>query len=177
MTMLVTVDRYQVLTGDTASAASAVSARIEDAQGLLVDALGRPGITLDDYTETLPLSPSGAAYPGVVPVVTPPAGVDMVLGAFEGCSIDGSPFPGGYPPTTTVTYTAGWAADTVPTSVEIDLAWAAWRLLNPTAPTPPGATSIANGDASMTLAAASTGSAVDGVGWSRATLRWRRRRL
>ncbi|HEY1119889.1 MAG TPA: hypothetical protein VGE43_19395 [Acidimicrobiales bacterium] len=175
--LLLTAERYTTITGDATTAASAVSAALEDAQGLLADALGRTQITFGEVTETLPLAPSGAAYPGVLPVAAAPDGVTYRLGAFEGCPVDGGPFPDSYPYTTTVTYTAGWTDATVPTAVEIDLAWCAWRLLNPTAPTPPGATSIANGDASMSFAAPSTGSNVDGIGWSRLTLRHRRRRL
>lgn len=176
MTLLLTAERYTAITGDSTTDDTAVSARLEDAQGLLASALGRPRIDLGEVTETLPLSPRGTATPGVVPVVTPPTGVVYRLGAFEGCPLDDGPFPT-YPYTTTLTYTGGWDSDTVPVAVAIDLAWCVWRLLNPTAPTPPGATSIANGDASMSFAAPSTGSAVDGIGWSRLTLRHRRRRL
>lgn len=177
MTLLLTAERYEIITGDTTTAASAVSARLDDAQGMLAAALGRSQITLGEVTETLPLSPSGAAYPGVIPVVAAPDGVVYRLGAFEGCPVDGGPFPDSRPYSTTLTYTAGWSADTVPVPVEIDLAWCAWRLLHPTAPTPAGATAIANGDASMTFSTPSTGSVVDGIGWSRQTMAHRRRRL
>ena len=174
--LLLTAERYTAITGGTTSAASAVSARLEDAQGLLASALSRPRIDLGEVTETLPLSPRGTATPSVLPVVTPPTGVVYRLGAFEDCPPDNGPFPTS-PYTTTVTYTGGWDDTTVPVAVEIDLAWCVWRLLHPSSTTPAGATSIANGDASMSFAAPSSGSAVDGIGWSRLTLRHRRRRI
>lgn len=176
MTLIVTVERYQVITGDTPTDRAAVSALIEDAQRLLADELGRPGITLDDYTETLPLSPAGAAYPGVTPVVAAPAGIDYVLGAFEGCTVDGGPFPSRPPYTTTVTYTAGWDAATAPNCVIYDLAWAAYQLGHATPPGAGGATQVTLGDASVTYPGGAP-AGVDAVTWSDETRRYRRRRL
>lgn len=174
--LLLTVERYQVITGDTASDGEAVSARIEDAQGLLADELGRPGITLGEYTETLPLSPAGTAYPNVIPVVTPPDDIEYALGGFDGCSVDGGPFAG-RPYTTTVTYTAGWDESTVPTCVALDLAWAAYTLAHPAAPVAPGATSVALGDAQVSYGPGGAPTGSEQVSWSDETLRYRKRRL
>lgn len=175
MTLIVSVERYQVITGDTTSDGGLVSARIEDAQGLLADELARPGITLGEYTETLPLSPAGTAYPSVTPVTVPPTGVDYVLGGFDGCSIDGSPFPV-KPYTTTVTYTAGWDAATAPNCVIYDLAWAAYRLGHMTPPAAGGATQVSVGDVSVTYPEGAP-AGVDAVTWSDETKRYRRRRM
>jgi hypothetical protein len=173
---LLTPERYAVLTGDSTTAASAVSARAEDAEKLLVEHLGRP-VALQAYTETLELYPSGAAFPNVTPVTVPPEGIVYRLGAFEGCPVDGGPFPDySPPPTTTVTYTAGWDETTVPMSVELDLAWAVWALLNPTTPPPAGAKTIANGDASITYDGVS-GGGNHVIGWSTSTSAYRARRI
>ena len=90
MTALVSVDRYQLITGDTDSATAQVEAAIADAAALLADELGWPGVLLDDYTETLPLAQDPytgvlIAFPTVRPVHSEADGLtvrdDVIFGA------------------------------------------------------------------------------------------------
>jgi hypothetical protein len=176
---LLTVERYRVLTGDNDTANSAVTAAIEDAQRLLADELGRPGIEVGTYTEVLPVSRSLAVYPSVLPILTVPAGYDHYLGVVHDVTPDGAPFWDRRQPTITLTYTGGWDDTTVPEPVARDLAQAAYQILRPTTEqVPSGATSVTLGDASVTFGADGyQGGPGAGISWSAATLRHRKRRL
>lgn len=179
MTVLVSVDRYQVITGDTDSATAQVETAIGDAADLLADELGWPGVILDDYTETLPLAQDPwtgvlIAFPTVRPVHSEANGLtvrdDVVYGATPVSSV-----------ATTLTYSAGWAADgtgraKTPAGVERDVAWVAHMLLHPAdrPQVPAGASSVQLGDARVSFAApVAPGQA--GIVWSKATRAWRRR--
>lgn len=187
--VLVSVDRYQVITGDTDSATAQVETAIGDAADLLADELGWPGVILDDYTETLPLAQDPwtgvlIAFPTVRPVHSEANGLtvrdDVVYGAtpVSSPSFYGLASP---PVATTLTYSAGWAADgtgraKTPAGVERDVAWVAHMLLHPTdrLQVPAGASSVQLGDARVSFAApVAPGQA--GIVWSKATRAWRRR--
>lgn len=189
MTVLVTVERYQLVTGDTDSATARVEDAIADAADLLADALGRPTVVYGDHTETLPLHPHprtgvAQAYPNVIPVESEANGLTVSDDIIYGASPDGSPAldAWGSPPTaSTLTYTAGWSATgtgrhRTPGYVERDVAWVAHFLLHPaTQPRlPAGATSVRLGDAAVTYATPQTPGAA-GVQWSPQTKRWKRR--
>lgn len=189
MTVLVSVDRYQVITGDTDSATAQVETAIADAGRLLADDLGRPDILYGTHTETLQLWPHpqtgvAQAYPSVVPVHSESTGLEVRDDVIYGASPDSSPSLDAYgaPPTAaTLTYTAGWKADgtgraKTPGLVERDLAWCAHALLRPSATTriPAGATQVKLGDAAVTFASPQTPGAA-GIVWSKATMRWKRR--
>ena len=190
MTVLVTVERYQLLTGDTDTASARVEQALTDATGLLADALGRPSVLYGTHTESLhlyahPVTGVAMAFPNVVPVHSEANGLtvqdDVVYGASPD-SVPGSFEAFGAPPTAaTLTYTAGWKSDgtgraATPAGVESDVVWAAYRLLRPTdqVSVPVGATSVRLGDASITYATPRQ-PGVASVAWSRPTLAWRRR--
>lgn len=188
MSVLVSVDRYQVITGDTDSATAQVEAAIADAADLLADELGWPGVVLDDYTETLPLAQDPwtgmlMAFPTVRPVHSEAEGLTVRDDVVYGASPASSPFFGTSSPplATDLTYSAGWASDgtgraRTPAYVERDVAWVAHLQLHPAdrPQVPAGATSVRLGDAAITLAAPAAPGAL-GVVWSRATRAWRRR--
>lgn len=190
---LVTVARYQEITGDTTTAASAVSARIEDATDLLEAELGGRLLRSEERTEQMYRDRLGRLYPRALPITDG--------GTY---TVDGATLRGGSPlawpdiitdpfDSVAVTYTGGYvertanptAANRLPVYVEYDIAWAAYQLLHPSAATalvsiPAGASSASLGDASVSSSsgALSVGmtAVVDGI-WSRDTLRLRRTRI
>lgn len=181
--MLLTHARYQVLTGDTTTASAAFEVAASAAQDMLEDELGRIGLLESGVkSERLPLVWDGtlggwAVFPTAVPITD--AGADHTAqgAALVGVVIDASPFafgdPAGY---STVSYTGGYSTATVPAYMERDLAAATKVLLDPVGtPVPAGATSIRLGDAAVTFAGPQSG--LTDVGWSRQTLRHRKRRV
>lgn len=188
MSLLVTVARYRVVTGDEATASGAVSAAIEDATSLLADALGRPeALKSQARTETMRVDAGGLCRPLAVPV-TVAAGFDFDTSAIYGASPDSTPFRGltadELPATVSITYTGGWvertanagAANALPAPMERDLIWAAHALCHPpTSAVPPGAVSVSLGDASVSYGPSGAPSGADGFSWSRASLKWKRR--
>lgn len=186
--VLVSVDRYQVITGDTDSATAQVETAIGDAADLLADELGWPGVILDDYTETLPLAQDPwtgvlIAFPTVRPVHSEAEGLTVRDDVIYGATPASSPFFGTASPplAADLTYSAGWdAAGTgrakTPAAVERDVAWVAHMLLHPAdrPQVPAGATQVRLGDAAITLAAPAAPGTL-GVVWSKATRAWRRR--
>lgn len=187
MSLLVTVERYRVITGDTTTAASAASAAIEDATSLLSEALGRPeALKSAERTETMRVDAGGTCRPLAVPV-TVAAGYDFDTAALYGASPDSTPFRGlessDLPATVSVTYTGGWvertanptAANRLPASMEVDIAHAAHQLTHPTiGSVPAGASSVSVGDARVSYGPSGAPSGAD-VTWSRQTMRWRRK--
>lgn len=190
MSLLVTVARYQVITGDTSTAASAASAAIEDATSLLSEDLGRPeALKSEERTEAMHVGEDGMLRPLAVPV-TVAAGYDFDTAAIFGASPDSIPFRGleasELPATVSVTYTGGWversanptAANALPLSLEYDIAHAAYHLCHAGAPVavPAGASSVSLGDASVSYGPSGAPSGATGaISWSRKTLRWKRR--
>lgn len=150
---MITAIRYAEITGDGTSAASAVSARIEEAIELLEDYLGRP-VTSAVRTEAMRPDRLGRLWPKATPIT-----------AADGHEIDGyalrgpGPFGLGWDldpaSTVEVTYTGGWTSDTVPAGIARELAFAAYRLLHPAAPAlsdiPANASSVRLGDAAVTF--------------------------
>lgn len=172
--MLITVERYRAITGDTTTAASAVSARVEEAEELLADELGR-ALAYGTHTETLWPDHEGTLWPSVVPIES--AGDYTVVGygltGVFGAATD-SP--------TSVTYVGGWTVDTLPATIARDLAYAAQSLAPPDAggiatQIPTGAISVRLGDVAITYGpdGAPGPAGARAVTWSRATLRWRHR--
>lgn len=180
--MLVSVSRYQAITGDTTTAASAVSALIEEATEELEEVLQRP-LEADERTERMIPTRDGYLWPKATPLATA-----------TGYTIDGHGLIGarpfdilvpGYPlhqpAGVDVTYTGGWTADTVPRCIARDIALAAYVLGHPNAvgiAAPVGAKSVSVGDQSVTWATTAPGNAaadqLAGV-WSRRTLAYRYR--
>lgn len=188
MTVLVSVDRYQVITGDTDSATAQVETAIGDAADLLADELGWPGVVLDDYTETLPLAQDPwtgmlMAFPTVRPVHSEAEGLTVRDDVIYGATPASSPFFGTASPplAADLTYSAGWASDgtgraRTPAYVERDVAWVAHLQLHPAdrAQVPAGATSVQLGDARVSFDGPQAPGAA-GIVWSRGTRAWRRR--
>jgi hypothetical protein len=175
---MITAARYAEITGDTTTAASAVSARIEDAVELLEDYLDRP-LSEDERTESLIPDRWGRLWPRATPISD---GGDY---AVDGLALQASA-PFGWPSIVSasaalsVTYTGGWTSDTLPTCIERDLAWATYRLLHPEAVAsltaiPAGVSSARLGDAALTWGG-SAGLAAAGdtaAWWSKRTRSYR----
>lgn len=190
MSLLVTVERYQVITGDTSTAASAASAAIEDATSLLSEALGRPeALKSAERTEIVHVDAGGVCRPLAVPI-TVAAGYDFDTAALYGASPDSTPFRGllasELPSTLSVTYTGGWverwanlgAANALPASMEADIAWCAHARLRPGQglAVPAGASSVSVGDASVSFGAGGAPARSEsGYAWSKGTMKWKRR--
>lgn len=189
--LVVTVERYRAITGDTTSPTGMVETAIEDAQRLLEDELGRQ-VGYGTRTETVVVSfdpVTGATF--CVPSVTPihsAAGLTVDGDVLRAVTPDATP---GFaatsvtaPPVTTVTYVAGWDRDIVdpddlrrvPGCVERDVAYAAQALLDrQTTSLPAGARVVKTGDVSVTFDRPVGG--YSSPDWSPQTLRYRRRRL
>lgn len=184
--MLVTVERYQVITGDTDTPSTAVEERIADATALLEDELARP---LEEAERTERMYPlAGVFYPLATPITDAGDwavdGATLRYGVFGGVPdwLSGTDF-------VEVTYTGGYVErsenpdepNRLPAHVERDLAWAAYALGRPQpalASVPAGANAASVGDVSLSSSSAGGLSAASvGVAWSKATLRLRRRRL
>lgn len=186
MTLVITAARFRAITGSGAYDAGLVDQALEDAQDLLVDALGRQ-IVEAQYTERLEPTRDGWLWPTVVPIVSAP-----------GWTIDGyglrGPFGPGWPDETgriEVVYTGGWvertanptAPNRLPAYIERDLAYAALAILQTTPDAegrdqllpsfPAGATSISLGDLSVSFGPDGPPSpSADQITWSRRTLAW-----
>lgn len=181
--MLITIARYRSITGDQATAASAVSALIEDAEDLLEEALER-GLASTERTEKLVPTRDGYLWPSCTPITVA-----------TGWTIDGhgliGTFGPGWPDQTgrvEVTYTGGWVertanageANALPAYIERDIAYAAHALGHTSATDgsayPAGATSVRLGDAAVTFGAdGAPRRGSDVVTWSRRTLSWKSR--
>lgn len=193
MPALVLASRYASITGDSDSAALDVEAALVDAVEQLEDRLGRP-LGEAVRTESIRPAPDGMLWPKAVPLVTAPDGYTIDGFGLTGGTTFGSPWstPLGLTSTAVaVTYTGGWverssnpsAPNRLPTYIERDLCFAAYRLLHPpsiipASDIPAGATSARVGDVAVTWGpggAPGGGAAddvLDGV-WSAATLAWR----
>lgn len=180
--MLVSVTRYQAITGDTTTAASACLALIEEATEELEEVLQRP-LKVAERIERMIPTRDGYLWPKATPIAT-----------VTGYTIDGHGLIGtrpfdilapGYPlhqpAGVEVTYTGGWTDETVPHCIARDIALAAYVLGHPNAvgiSAPVGAKSVSVGDQSVTWVTAAPGNAaatrLAGV-WSRRTLSYRYR--
>lgn len=182
--MLVTVERYRAITGDTTTAASAVSALVEAATEELEEILDRP-LEHAEHTERLIATRDGKLWPRATPI-TAATGFTIDGLALLGARTFDWPSGGFWPFTEAagvdVTYSGGWTSDNVPRCIERDLAEAA-KILGTAIPAgiavPAGVKSVSVGDQSLTFADnAPTGGArsiaLQGV-WSRRTLSYRYR--
>lgn len=169
---LLTYARYVALTGDSATAVTAVEAQIVIAEREVERFLRRP-LAFGTYTESLPVHAYGRAYPRAVPVTSVPVTATYSvedsrtlryvsrndLSGPVGLADFGEWLDGGYDGQyselyglATVTYAGGWTATTVPLAVERAIAFIATALLNPGASgVPAGATSISLGGVSVSF--------------------------
>jgi hypothetical protein len=173
---MITALRYAEITGDTDSYATDVTARIEEAVEMLEDYLDRP-LESDERTEAMRPDRHGRLWPKATPITD---GGDYEIDGLA--LLSASPFAIGFigsEVTVEVTYTGGWTADTLPSCIERDLAFAAYRLLHP--PTlgssefPDGATSVRLGDAAVTFGPGGAGVVAGDTDswWSRRTRAYR----
>lgn len=131
---VVTIAQYRIVTGDEATASALVQTRLDGAEDMLEDYLGRK-FAFGEYTEYLRVWPAGLVYPAAVPVASVAAsagyevfdtqalvGVDALAepfirwedyeGTFLGERIGTdyeALFDRAY-----VTYEGGWTSDTMP---------------------------------------------------------------
>lgn len=186
MSLIVTVERYQAITGDHSHDMPSVSARLEEAQDLLEEALDRPLLEAV-RTERLTPTRDGYLWPRCVPILTA-----------TGYVVDGHGLKGSFGPPwpdeagqVAVTYTGGWversanpsATNRLPAYIERDIAFAAFALFTyePDAAGrdmtsqafPAGATSVRLGDAAVTFGPDGPPRPEDLIQWSRRTLAWR----
>lgn len=185
---LVTVARYQAITGDTGTAAASVSALVEEAVDMLEEDLGRP-IESAERTEVMWYDRAGFVYPLALPITAAVGWTIEGTALRDGTVAVTSPWPGSTE-TVSVTYTGGFvertanpgAANVLPAHIERDLAWAAYALGHAdqvAAGVPAGARSVAVGDVSVSFGAEGADGSADDmrIRWSRATRRHHRRSL
>lgn len=188
---LVTTLRYGAITGDVTTAASAVSALIDEATDMLAEELGRP-LTSQERTETMWPSRDGRwVFPLAVPI-TVAEGYriegDGLRSTAPFANVTSAPFES--TDTVSVTYTGGFVEPTanvgepnaLPRHLERDIAWAAYALGHVDeilSSIPAGATSISVGDLSVSFGPGASGASNDDmtIKWSRVTRRHRRRGL
>lgn len=166
---LVTVADYRLITNDQTTAASTVTARLEDALDEVQDALGGRLLESTIRTETVEMwvgDGIGYVYPKATPVtaVSSPDGalVDENASRIRGVSADPItgvvwPFPGpgsGWSDPVrasyaTVTYTGGFTHDTLPSRLRRAIALVARGLILNRQPLPVGTTSARVGDVAL----------------------------
>jgi hypothetical protein len=183
--MLVTVDRYRAITGDQTTAASAVSALIEEATEELAEVLDRP-LEHGTRTERLIATRDGRLWPRAIPITAATGWTIDGLALLGAQALD---WPGGndaWPFTEAagvdVEYSGGWTEATVPKCIERDIAAAAKILGTPNAGgivVPAGANRVQVGDVSVAWkdgapSGGALSTALSGV-WSRRTLSYRYR--
>lgn len=181
--LIVSIARYRDITGDRSTPSVDVSAKIEHAQELLADALGRE-LAQDEYTETLWPTRDGYVWPSNVPIVscdTHTIDGDGLRWGVTGSILVDPPFGAS---SGSFTYVGGWversanpaAANRLPAYIEADIAWAARALVDSGTASefPAGATNVQLGDASVSFGAdGAPANDAGAVKWSRRTLRHR----
>lgn len=166
---LLTESEYRTITGDSSTAASAVSAKMESALDLIEEYLER-NLESGEFTETLEVwydSGFTFVYPLVTPVTDVPASaayvVDELPTRIRGVSLDAavgtwptgsvvygsgslSPYSPNRPDYATITYTGGFTNDTFPYTLKVYMATLTRRLITWTPQTQVGAQEVSVGD-------------------------------
>ncbi len=180
--MILTIERYQLITGDHPSPPVFASAAAE-AQGQLEDALGRPDrLELGDRVEQCDVAPDGTIYPEATPIITVEGGGlvhnDVVYGARPDVNIFTGYFPGPEPFIVTLHYRGGYDSTSAPACMVADLAWATYLILHPevgqAAVANIGRASVRQGDTAVGFGGARPDLA-SRPAWSAQTLRYRSR--
>lgn len=185
--MLLTLATYRTTTGDLDTTSEAFATAAAEAQTLLEDALGRPGLLeSDERTESLELHGGGYVYPNATPVTDAPGLVvhdDIIYGAtLDVVDVVLIEWSSSAPQRAEVTYTGGFTTATAPGYMLRDLAFATWAVLHPddlaaSSAIPAGATSAKVGDVAISFgdggAPGSDGRIGAAIGWSAETLRHR----
>lgn len=158
---LLTVDRFQELTGSTSEP---TPEQLYSAQRAVEAYLGR-GLAKIERTERCRVYRDRRVYPKCTPLVSVTDGYVIDGAAIYGAGI-GVFDALGRPdmtvaPYASVTYTGGWDADELPQPIEDALAAETLaRMSYGAGQVPAGATSITNGDVSVTFAAPQGGSGI-----------------
>lgn len=155
----VTVAGYQVRTGDETSLASAVSAAIEDSESLLEEELRRL-LPLAERTATFKVYPDGRLYPNAWPLTD--SELTISGRALLGATLDVGQFVAllgvdCVPPRATVTWTGGYDATTLPSTLEHAIYDLARFTLSGATPLPVGASSASVGDVSVSFSTPPSG--------------------
>lgn len=161
----VTIADYRVQTGDTTGVASAVSAALVEAEGLIEDVLRRK-LASQERTGTFKIYQDGKIYPDAYPVSS--SALEIWGRALLGAAPDGGPFVGVWseisPPLGTVTWTGGYTAPDgaypLPATLRRGI-YALAKALQSASPTITGATSVSLGDASITRASPTSDTELD----------------
>lgn len=155
---IVTFARYVEITRDLSTDEITATARLDEAQEMIEEALDRP-LALEARTEVVILEPDSSwgylAYPRSTPITEVPG--DAVYFRYDDVTLrsvppDGSPlfgWVGSLPLTATVTWTGGFTADTLPRKLERAIADLA-HALEVGSSAPLGATSVRVGDVAIT---------------------------
>jgi hypothetical protein len=169
--VIVSEDRYRLITLDTASTDVQVTARIEQATAMVEDVLQRP-LEAEERTEILPVTRWSRVYPKATPIasVTSPTGAEIEDSAtLRSVTPDSQPWTDWDTyglvygqPKATVTYIGGWnardsgspASTLVPATVERAVAQLAHALVRQPDTVLVGATSVSLGDVSVTYGSA-----------------------
>lgn len=157
----VTVAGYRVRTGDSDTEASAVTGALVDAERLIEDELRR-NIPLEERAEKMRIRDHyGRMYPKAWPITLCTSnaieGNRILLGGVPDLAQFTALISTQLPLYSTVTYTGGFDADTLPIILRDAVYDLARGLIGDPAPVPIGATSVSVGDVSVALASPNSG--------------------
>ncbi len=169
--MLVTVETYRRITGDSTTAENDVESALADAQSLIEESLDRVGILESaEHTETAVVV-RGRVYP----LATPVTEADYTIRDNGRVLVDVDEFTNGlvvagdtyeYLPRIEITYTGGYTSATLPLTLAQAICQTAHRQLHPTTAVDSsiiGAKSVRIGDASITYSDAGAGAVVSAL--------------
>lgn len=182
--MLISVDRYAEITGDSTSASAVVETAILDAQGLLESELHRP-LELAERTERMRRFCDGRVYPSATPITAGPSGSTIYGAGLADAGPAGS-FLQPADEYVSVTYTGGFdPAETdraevtyVPVELQRAVAFAAQAIIGAdtgSLDVPEGATSVSVGDVSISWGPGGSPASGEVTFPRRLVRRWRHR--
>lgn len=185
---LVTVEEYRFITNDQTTAASAVSARLEQSLKLIDEYLQRH-LETNTYTESCEVwytCEGSYAYPVNTPITSVPLDSTYIIDVngrrLRGVVSDvvNAPvfgFPYSDTVYTTITYTGGFTHDTLPETLREIIAWGAVGLLRRSPGVPVGATDVRVGDVAVKYPSARGGLDVLIPGASTSLRAYKRKRV
>lgn len=146
-----TVAGYRLHTGDEETDDSAVSGALLEAESLVEEFLRRL-LALEPRTRTMRIYPDGRVYPPAWPITAATLTIDGR--SLKGATPDSGPFIGYIdfepPYTTSVTWTGGFNAASLPVTLRHAIYEVARPLALDASPVPVGASSVRLGDAAIT---------------------------
>lgn len=195
---VVTIDEYRVYTGDSTTASATVQTRLDMAESILEDELGRV-FAHGSYTERLKRWVAGFVYPSAVPVTSVASSASYEIydnSTLCGAEPDDQPFIGftdiygtvlgasigndyeTYYDYATVSYDGGFTTDTMPTKLKLWISKLAYALDPALDSRPLGAQLVRVGDVQVSYEKTQIEGALDQLvpGISRAVRGYRLRR-